>query len=340
MTAAEMADEDFRYNALSEFPAQTGLAESDVVFSKVAQNVADQGVYEYIVARPVHAPRGRREPFPDRWWVYDADLDESECWVGQATFTPRGFINRPDDERFALFDDAADAREQNLLGPDSGRIDLGLPGATANADPSERLRAVLRQLGHSDEQVAHIEATARATRMEFPEDERRDEDDGEDTGGMFPAWEGRVTHDEPSAPRDPTAPVTATIDLEDHEVAEREGIGTWEEHGQYGVLMTDNGFAVVLGGGSNSGIVRYPDKTACTVSGRNAQEARDQAEKFLAKRPYKTAAERILAGPDFDADDPVAEAPPEPTTAPAVDRPKPTKRVWSTTPITSGEDDD
>lgn len=287
MTPTERDDPHFRANALPGLDGQTGLTPGTRLHFSIVHTEANGG-FDYVVVRPFLARTTVRigrddppQPNPDTWWVWDADADESECWVPQATFTPEGYIDYRDDPRFADFDRTMEERED-------------------------------------------------------------DEPDDPD-----PLWDPRVpvTGREDPTPRDPNAPVTATIDLDEHEVAEREGIGAWEEHEHFSVLLNENGFAVVDGGASGAvrTIVRYPDKTACTFNSESVKVAREQAEKFLAKRPYKTAMERVLGGPDFD-DEPAAKAEPEkpfdPPTSPAVPSARPVKRVWTTVPIDSAEDDD
>ena len=146
----------------------------------------------------------------------------------------------------------------------------------------------------------------------------------------------------PSAPRDPNAPVRMSIDLEEHESAAAEGIPSWEDHDGWAVLSNPNGIAVVYEAGP-VGIVRYPDKTACTIKAGTPSEAREMAEKFLANRPYKTAMERVLDDGTFDDEDappPAAFAPTEAPTRPTIPRPQAEKRVWRTVPIESAEEDD
>lgn len=262
MTGAERAAVEFTENALPGFEDQTGFRPDAAHFSVVRTDAV--GGYEHIVARPLIRPaRGSflrtppLEPDPERWWVWDAEVAQTEGWIAQAVFTPDGFINHADDDRFETFDRTMAARDAPV---------------------------------------------------------------------------------DPTAARDPHAPVTVSIDLEEHEAAEREGVPAWEEHGDYGVLVTENGFAVVTPPGS--GIVRYPDKTAFTFTANGTRETRIQAEKYLANRPYKTAMERVLDEPAFDEDDPIPEKAFDPPTCPAVPRAKPVKRVWKTVPITNGEDDD
>jgi hypothetical protein len=161
---------------------------------------------------------------------------------------------------------------------------------------------------------------------------------GDDRLDVFPDEEADSSLLPP--PRDPHAPVTVSIDLEEHEAAEREGITTWEPYDGFSVLVTEQGFSVIYDN-QGTGIVRYPDKTACIIKCGNVNEAREQAEKFLAKRPYRSAYDRVLGGPSFDEEDPAPKAPSfEAPTNPAIPRPKPAKRVWSTVPIKRGEEDD
>jgi hypothetical protein len=296
MTASEEIEGDFVVNALPGLEGQTGLPRSAVHLSIVHTNwpisgvvvfPSEEGGWDFVVARPylarltmsVWASVEPREPNPDIWWIYDADLDESECWVSQATFTPEGAINHEDDPRFDRFD-------RRMLGD----------------EPTNR------------------------------------REDGEDMGEAFPSWGGEtVSGEEVAAPRT-HGPVTVSIDLDEHESNAHEGLGSWEVHGDWCVLSTERGFAVVH---NNVGVVRFPDKTACSVGGGDASEAKDQAERFLAKRPYKSAYERVL-GDDDDLEAtparPVME--PEAPTRPAIPRPKPGKRVWNTIPMANKDEDD
>jgi hypothetical protein len=297
MTRTEMErDEEFVNNALPGVEEQTGLDRANIHFSIVHTGL--HGGFDYIVARPYLARTAirlgenrPRQPNPDMWWVWDADMDEYTGWTAQATFGVDGYIEHPEDPRVAEFDRAMAER-------DEGRLDGGDP------------------------------------------------DDGDDTGEDFPSWGGRVTSGEPEAPpRDPNAPVRATIDLDDAEVAAREGLPAWEEHERFGVLVNSNGFAVVFDDptGPAVGIVRYPDKGAVNVGGATPREAREQAEKFLANRPYKNAYERVLAGETEIGEETAAQPEPDkfdPPTTPAVPRAAVQKREWTTTPISSGDEDD
>jgi hypothetical protein len=272
-------------NAMPTFAEQTGLTPEQAVFSIVRQTLSSREPWDYLVARPRFSVTGATPiADPNRWWVFDEDVDETEGWIEQATFTPVGLIDY---------------------------VQLG---------QRERLENGLT----------------------------RADDDGEDPGGLFPEGDmpvhGGDRYDN-TPPRDPNAPVTVSIDLDEHEAAEKEGTPSWEEHDTFAVLVNENGFAVVHQGGD--GIVRYPDHTACVIkASRSAslfgdagnREARAQAEKFLAKRPYTTAYERVLGGPDFDAPEAPEEVAPAPV--PNASRPKPEKRVWNTVSMSSAEDDD
>jgi hypothetical protein len=253
MTAAERESEDFA-NALPGFESQTHVRPENARFYVVAV-----GGFTFFIARPlVRRRRGTVETIDfDTWWVWD-DLSEDNGWIGQATLTEDGLIERP--------------------------------GA---------LRARLDALAMDDDDEV----------------------------------------DESSSDRDPHAPVTVSLDLEEHEAAKREGIGAWEEHNEYSVLVTDNGFAVVQPPGA--GIVRYHDKTACTFLANGTNAAKTQAEKYLANRPYKNAYERVLGEPEFGEESTQRTSPPSngPPTEPTP-RPKPEKRVWKTVPITSADEDD
>jgi hypothetical protein len=139
-----------------------------------------------------------------------------------------------------------------------------------------------------------------------------------------------------------------TIDLDDQDVATKEGLTSWEEHGDWHILITENGTATLLDTPRPRyeelrlvrGIVRYRDKMSATVQEQNLTAAKATAEKFLAKRPYKTAFDRILEGPSYDAPDPPAPVPAPPASTVEVVRPPTPKRVWKNVPITDGEDDD
>lgn len=292
MTPTEQRDADFVANAMPGLEEQTGFPRARLHLSIV--HTEAQGGWDFVIARP-HLARLTVQlgavgvhpgPNPDLWWVYDADMDESECWISQATFTDAGYINHEADPRFGVFDHAMHERE---------------------------------------------------------EDEPEDPDEPEDVGEL---WDERVevrSGEDDSPPRDPNAPVTMSIDLDEHETAEREGIGAWEEHGAWAVLVTDQGTAVVFEGmiGGAAGLVRYADKTACEIKEQTGKAAREMAEKFLATRPYRTAMERVLGEAEFDAPDPASpEAEPEQPTSPAVPRPTPQKRQWTTVPISSADDED
>ena len=152
------------------------------------------------------------------------------------------------------------------------------------------------------------------------------------------------------APIIPLAPVRMTLDLDEQETSENEGLGTWETYsdlqGDFHILITEMGTAFLHEYPRPryeelrlvQGIVRYRDKTTVMVKANDSQTAKALAEKYLAKRPYKTAYDRILEGPSFDEPDPLAPEPVKlaPTAAP---RPKAEKRVWKTVPIDSGDKD-
>jgi hypothetical protein len=290
MTATEQEDAHFVANALPGLEEQTGFPRSRLHLSIV--HTEAQGGWDFVIARPHLARLTVRlgevalpQPNPDTWWVYDADVDESECWISQATFLPTGYINHGDDPRFEAFD--------------------AIMGARA---------------------------------VDEPEDPDEDEPDA--------LWDERIeirSGDEDSPPRNPHAPVTMSIDLDEADQAKREGLPAWEEHERFGVLVNEKGFAVVFDDptGPAVGIVRYPDKTACSIKEPTPSKAREMAEKFLANRPYRTAMERVLGEAEFDAEEP---APPplvdEPATSPAVPRPTPPKRQWGTVSINSVDDED
>jgi len=283
MTPQEAQGEGFAHNAYPNVQGGTGLSPSQVVFSIVPTGTGPglRREYNYFVARPrLDDPFGLRTGAimggdPDRWWVFDEDIDETEGWIAQAVFTPDGFINYGGDDGEGG-------------GGDGGGLDGG---------------------------------------------------DDEDDFGMLQG----VREEEPSAPRNPHAPVTMSIDLDEADQAKREGLPAWEEHERFGVLVNEKGFAVVFDDptGPAVGIVRYPDKTACSIKEPTPSKAREMAEKFLANRPYRTAMERVLGEAEFDAEEP---APPplvdEPATSPAVPRPTPPKRQWGTVSINSVDDED
>lgn len=156
--------------------------------------------------------------------------------------------------------------------------------------------------------------------------------------------------DEPASAeslKEDKGPVRMTLDLDDGEVAEKEGIAsTWEEYESFHLFFAEQGMAVLVeeqnqhsGACYVLGLVRYKDRTSIRIRGDNLREAKTNAEKFLAKRPYKTAFDRILEGPSYDAPDPPLPVQAKPEPAVAVVRPPTPKRVWKNVPITDGEDD-
>lgn len=254
MTLAEIDKaSELHHGAMPGFESLTGLRPFREAELRVIINWDASMTF---VIRPLNA---HDEPDPDRWWIWDADVDESEGWVPQAV-------------RTIVYDE-----------PESPALTHAMATALDDDDVVEFLSTPV------------------------------------------------------SAPRNPKAPVTSTIELDDHETADREGLRAWEEHEHFAVLVTESGFAVV-NTSTATGIVRYPDKTACVIRAPIQAEARIQAEKYLAKRPYTTAYERVLGEAEFD----VEEEPPREVAkpAPAQVRPKPGKRAWATVPIQSSEEDD
>jgi hypothetical protein len=170
---------------------------------------------------------------------------------------------------------------------------------------------------------------------------RADEDDEEDID--YP--------DEPQSnesPPDNRGPVTMTIDLDEQEIAEREGLTGWEMHsglqGDFHVLIAEKGMAVLHqlpyeDSRQVQGIIRYHDKTSVMIKALNSQDARALAEKYLAKKPYQNAFEKIMEGASYDEPDPPAPEPPKVTPRVAATRPKIERRVWNSVPIDSGDDD-
>jgi hypothetical protein len=322
-------------NAFAHFEAQTGLSRSPASFRSAPMEAAqtnlprdlahfsvvpvgvgtaagynmrtDTPLGGYIVARPfrtVRGPRGLQVPDADRWWVFDSDVDETEGWVAQATFTPDGMID--------------------YGGPD-GDGDLGGGGDGGDGGINELI--IRPGHGFTMEQVL---AASRAMEARGDDDSPpADEDDDDDDLDFAPRG--------PSGPpRNPNAPVRMSIDLDDAETNRTEGLPAWEVHDDFAVLVNDKGFAVVH---NSAGMVRYPDKTACTFSAGSGASARETAERFLATRPYKTAMQRVLEEPSFDTDD-EPPAVPEAPAVPSVQRPAVAKRVWNTVPITSADEDD
>jgi hypothetical protein len=283
----ERRDRDFTANALPGLAEQTGIIPRDAYLGIV--HTTANGGWDFVVARP-WTPT---EPNPHTWWIYDADVDESECWVSQATFTPDGRIDHHDDPRFAVFDHTYPETPEDQ--PDEcgcachrNGFEVGCMDCTCSVD-------------------------------DLPE--------------AFHELRSRMP---PSEPRNMNGPVTMSIDLDEAERAKAEGIPDWEEHGQWSVLANDKGFAVIFDdpAGATVGLIRYGDNTATPMRESNLQVARETAEKWLASRPYKTAAERILEGASFDAEEPAPEVEDTPT-SPAVPRPTPPKREWKTVPINS-----
>ena len=151
---------------------------------------------------------------------------------------------------------------------------------------------------------------------------------------------------EPAAPpiefesSDQEMKVTMTIDLDDGDVAEKEGLPAWEEHGAFHVLVNENGMAVVDDSRALvRGFVRYRDKTSTLFNEPNITTAKATAEKCLANKPYMNVYEHLLAGSPFDEPDPVEPEAVLPEVVVDVPRPVPTKRVWKSVPISAGDED-
>jgi hypothetical protein len=90
-----MVAADERLNGPREhFESQTGVALAVVSFYEVPT-----AIFNYIVARPHTPPGPAWPPDPDRWWVFDPDLDEDQGWLPQAVFNGEGYIDYgPDGE--------------------------------------------------------------------------------------------------------------------------------------------------------------------------------------------------------------------------------------------------
>ena len=306
MRADEAAEAGFAENALPNVERATGIRPANLAFSIVPVlgrgsgfSVPYEVINNYIVARPLRFG-SRPTADPERWWVFDLDVDETEGWIPQATFTPNGFIDYDGDEG-----DPPGGSDP----PDGpGRVPCGCACHT-----NGREEGCMDCSCYSDAELDDLAEYARE---------------------LMPV-------DPPPEPRNVNGPVTTTIDLDEVDQAKAEGIPAWEEHGHWHVLANDKGFAVIFDdpAGQAVGLIRYGDKTTTPMREQNIRVARETAEKWLASRPYKTAAERILDGSEFDAEDPVPEVEDTPT-SPAVPRPTPPKRQWSTVPINSVDEDE
>ena len=69
-------------NAMPTFAEQTGLAPEQAVFSIVRQTLSSREPWDYLVARPRFSVTGATPiADPNRWWVFDEDVDETEGWI-------------------------------------------------------------------------------------------------------------------------------------------------------------------------------------------------------------------------------------------------------------------
>lgn len=96
LTPQEVASEEFTDIALSYFSEQTGLRREEAAFSvHIADAGGDVGPLRYFIARPLQpvlGPTQQRYPDPNRWWIFDADVDETEGWRAQGTIAESGNI--------------------------------------------------------------------------------------------------------------------------------------------------------------------------------------------------------------------------------------------------------
>jgi hypothetical protein len=99
---ADTQGEEFANNArpalMQHLGPSAGLAPSEWFISVVSMVIEGlEEPYDYFIARPPYNRRSNeRRPHPDVWWVWDADVDDTEGWVSQATFTDEGLIDYPD----------------------------------------------------------------------------------------------------------------------------------------------------------------------------------------------------------------------------------------------------
>lgn len=99
LTLEERSSGEFAHSALSHFQEQTRLRPEQASFSVVQVAWQGQQVILNFIARPflsVLGPTQQRRPDPDRWWIFDADVDESEVWRAQAIIGGEGTLIAPD----------------------------------------------------------------------------------------------------------------------------------------------------------------------------------------------------------------------------------------------------
>ena len=99
LTMEEAASPDFGSTALSYFREQTELVPEQAAFSRLETAVPNIGRVLFYIARPLRSavgPTQQRSPDPDTWWVFDADVDESEGWRLHGAIMANGLIMLPD----------------------------------------------------------------------------------------------------------------------------------------------------------------------------------------------------------------------------------------------------
>jgi hypothetical protein len=258
----------------------------------------------------------------DQWWVYNPDADPYRHWIAQGRIDTYGRVWPPQTDH-----DMVD--EDDLGNPSRVNVDL-TDGDLVIGTDSEGYD-VYAPTPHEESDLPNVP---------------QEENDQALNDLWTSSWDANGS--EPAAPpmefesRDPEMKVTMTIDLDDGDVAEKEGLPAWEEHGAFHVLANENGTATIVepvNAMMFRGFVRYRDKTSTLFNEHNITAAKATAEKCLANKPYKNAYEHLLAGSPFDEPDPVEPEAVLPEAVVDVPRPLPTKRVWKSVPISAGEDD-
>ena len=302
----------FQNQVLTSVQLGTGLPTYLIHFSVVPDSRRPNSIRPVIyVARPLEEWAARNT---DRWWLYD---DDHASEVRHPRWVPQGGI-----------------RNGSVVVP--------------TLDPDTRFSSLLDDEDTDDrrqERREHEADLLDGDDLDAPYRNLLDNLDGEPVEDPDDTPDSEPPRTELNQ-REPEMKVTMTINLDDGDIAEKEGIPAWEEHGTFHILANENGTAIVVepaigAGGLIRGVVRYKDKTSTLFNEPNVTSARAVAEKCLANKPYKNAYDHLLEGSPFDEPDPVE---PEaiaskPVSAPEAPRPPPTKRVWKNVPITAGDED-
>lgn len=109
----------------------------------------------------------------------------------------------------------------------------------------------------------------------------------------------------------------------------------WRKVGNFEILESTLGMAVLIHWGEARAIVRYPDRVAVDLGEGRPAELKRRCEKALRERPEGKQTLELDEEPAPPQDPLVEVAEADPFTP----TPKPAPRAWRTVPIDSGDDD-